>query len=92
VPQKKIYGMEVVKFKPMDESQKLAIEAMKIKNEFVKIGFDRRSAFIGLVQDNLNKYRDYKSVNVLIAFWVGRYAKEPFLEDMRNLLETLKHE
>lgn len=91
VPQK-FKLMEVMKFKPMDESQKLAIEAMKIKNEFVQMGFERRKAFIEVVQSNMNKYRSYQSVNILIQFWVGRYSKEEFLNDMRVVLDNLKNE
>lgn len=83
--------MEKVCIKPVDESIKTRVDALNLLNEFKRLGFNR-SGFIGVVQLNIEKYKDYKNVTKIIAFWDGRNHREEVNHELHRLLEKLKSE
>ena len=84
--------MEKLCINPVDKGIKLRVESLKILNEFKVLGFVKVSGFIGVVQQNLEEYRDYKCVKRLLAFWAGRVADADLNADLLKLLEQLKNE
>lgn len=88
--------MEVIEITPLDATQKLMIESMKIKNEFIKMGFVKRGAFVGAVGSINPKYRNEDTHNDLLSFWVGRYRsddlEDELIADLNNVVEILRHE
>lgn len=84
-------GMEKVCIEPVDESIKSKVDALNILNEYKRLGFGR-SGFVGVVQQNIDSYKDYKKVKKLLAFWDGRSNDESLNNELENLLEKLKDE
>lgn len=84
--------MEKLCIKPADQDIKIRVEALNILNEFKMLGFVKVSGFVGVVQNNLIEYKDYKLVKRLLAFWAGRVADEQLNKKLTELLEQLKGE
>jgi len=77
---------------PVDEDIKLRAESVKILNWFKERGFDKRSNFISLVQNNLSQFKEYKEVKKLEVFWSGRNASSELNSTLMCLIEKLKAE
>lgn len=84
--------MNLVQFKPVDDEMELMGNSIKILNEFKRLGFVKRDAFVGLVFENDTHYKTFENMKKLNNFWAGR-VKDKFLnDDLEKILETLKSE
>jgi hypothetical protein len=68
------------------------LESVKILNEFVKKGFDKRAAFIGVVHDLLTNFQTYENTKKLEAFWAMRVDDETLNTQLRGVLYTIENE
>ena len=84
--------MEKICIAPVDERIKVRVESLNILNEFKSKGFLVVSSFVGLVQDKIPKYRDYKELKHLLNFWASRRFNEDLNNELTQLLEDLKNE
>ena len=84
--------MKNISIKPYDSSIKLMVESLNILNEFKMLGFTSRSGFVGVVQDNVEEFKDYKTLTKLLNFWDGRKKCEDLNETLTQLLDKLKQE
>jgi len=82
--------MKKIVIQPLDEKQKLLLQALKIKNEFIKMGFTKRKVFVEVVQEALPDYRSYKSTQYLIDFWLSRVKDEKLNSRLLQLIIHLK--
>jgi len=82
--------MNLIQFKPVDDEMKLMGDSLTILNEFKKLGFVKRDAFVELVLELDTHYKTFKNMQKLNNFWAGR-VKDKFLnEDLCKILEQLK--
>ena len=84
--------MKNISIKPYDNSIKLMVESLNILNEFKMLGFTSRSGFVGVVQDNVEEFKDYKTLTKLLNFWDGSKKCEELNETLTQLLMKLKQE
>jgi hypothetical protein len=75
---------------PVDEEMALLANAVNILNEYKKLGFVKRDAFLELVMGEDSSYHTLEGMKKLNNFWAGR-VKDRFLnEDLNRILENLK--
>lgn len=75
---------------PVDDEMALLANAVNILNEYKRIGFVKREAFVELVMDEDSSYHNLKGMQKLNNFWAGR-VKDQFLnDDLKKILENLK--
>ena len=84
--------MKNICINPIDDDIRLQVEALNIKNEFKRLGFTAVGGFVGVVQQNIDQYRDYKKVARLMSFWQGRVKDDILNKQLHNLLDKLKTE
>lgn len=84
--------MNLVQFKPVDDEMELMGNSIKILNEFKRLGFIKRDAFVEIVFENDSHYKTFENMKKLNNFWAGR-VKDKFLnDDLEKIIETLKAE
>lgn len=75
---------------PVDNEMALLANAVNILNEYKKLGFVKREAFVELIMGEDSGYHTLKGMQKLNNFWAGR-VKDQFLnEDLNRILENLK--
>lgn len=77
---------------PIDDSIRDRANAVRILNNYKSLGFDTRSGFVGLVQENLPKYKGYKEQKPIEWFWESRRFDAELNTELEILLESLKNE
>lgn len=70
----------------------LYLESADILNEFVKKGFNKRAALIGVVQDCIEDFKSYENVKKLEAFWALRVHDESLNTQLRGVLHRIENE
>lgn len=85
-------NLEKVCISPADEDMLIRVKSLNILNEFKMLGFDTRGGFVGVVQQNIDEYIDYKKVKRLLSFWDGRLKDAELNKKLCNLLEQLRNE
>jgi len=88
---KEVSEKKVLNLKPIDDDIKTRLIGVIILNDFRKLGFQKRDAFINLVCDILPKYAKYPKFRDLERFWDGRIANEDLNNELFTVLENLKH-
>ena len=83
---------KIICITPVDETMRGWAEAVALLNEFRGLGFVKREVFIEAVINVDNSYTDHKKVQKLHAFWQVRDRTDELLNDLRNILETLKNQ
>jgi hypothetical protein len=84
--------MKKICIETKNEGIALIAEALKIKNTFMLLGFDRRNSFREVVQDHCPKYKDYHFAEKLNVFWSVRCIDQDLNNELLNVLEQLKNE
>jgi hypothetical protein len=84
--------MEKICIKPVDDRIKVRVDALNILNQFKMRGFTEVSAFVGVIQDKLPKYKSYHELKHLLNFWASRRFNEDLNNELSQLLEDLKNE
>lgn len=85
--------MNIIQIKPVDDEMKLRAEAVRILNEFKKLGFTKREAFIEVVFDHDPNYKsNFKRMRLLENFWSGRIKSKFLNDDLEVVLSKLKSE
>jgi len=74
----------------VDPEIKYRAVALLIKNEFRKMGFWKRGAFVEIVQRHNEKYSGADGVDLLQKFWLYRIIDREILEDLTQIINTLK--
>lgn len=85
-------SFKTYKIIPVDVGMDLLVNSVNILNKFKELGFKTRSGFVGVVQDNIEEFKDYKKVSRLLDFWQGRVKSVVLNEQLEGLLEKLKKE
>ena len=88
----KSQNSESICIKPFDNDMKLMVQSANILNQFKILGFAKRGGFIGVVQENIDEFRDYKKVQRLMDFWQGRVRDTYLNEQLEQLLIQLRNE
>ena len=84
--------MKIYTIKPIDEDMDVLVDAVDLLNNFKKLGFTTKSGFVGVVQDNIPEYKNYKNLNRLLSFWQSRIKNKELNNQLHKLLNKLKHE
>lgn len=74
-----------------DEISSLA-DAVRIKNDFLQMGFDSRKAFLEVVCDYKPEYKNPDKVQVLMNWWLLRIKDCAVNDDMQTVINHLKNE
>lgn len=77
---------------PRSEEISIVARALKIKNEFLALGFTRPYAFVELVCDIFPKYSNPEGIKNLNHWWAIRKKDEALNADLEIVLEKLRHE
>ncbi len=77
---------------PANHEIKVMADTVRIRNQFVNMGFETRSGFIGVVQQINPDYIEYKAVTLLERWWNNRAKSEELNKDLEIVLEKLRHE
>ena len=82
--------MNLIEILPVDEEMKLLATAVKLLNDFKRLGFVKRAAFLETVMDIDHEYKSFDNIQKLNNFWAGR-VKDKFLnDDLQLVLDKLK--
>ena len=83
---------------PKDYAVNVLANAVRIYNEFKKLGFDTREKFVNICLPELGSYEAFKecslldSVKLLQNWWQIRIRDERLNNALDNMLEQLKDE
>jgi len=69
-----------------------AATALKLKNQFLEMGFSVRSTVIDLILQHYDKYSNSKGVVRLQNWWNGRVIDDSVNSDIEMVLNKLKYE
>lgn len=83
---------EAISIVPVDNDIRVLLEGIDILNEFKKLGFNTRGSFVGVVQYNIEMFKDYRNLKLLFQFWAGRAKDENLNDELNKLLNQLKNE
>jgi hypothetical protein len=83
---------ETICIQPIDNDMRILVDGLNILNDFKRLGFNTRGSFVGVVQDNLEMFKDYRNLKVLFQFWAGRAKDEDLNTQLNQLLNQLKNE
>jgi len=75
---------------PYDEEMAVLANSLNILNEYKKLGFVKREAFVELVMDEDKSYQTFEGMKKLNNFWALRVKDESLNEDLVRVLENLK--
>jgi hypothetical protein len=81
-----------IKISPHTGEMKTLVEGVRIKNEFIGLGFTKPSAFIEIVQDYLIEFKGYKSAKLLHNWWHQRCKGDELNEKLNVVLNKLRNE
>lgn len=70
----------------------LYLESADILRDFVIKGFNKRGAFINVVQDCIDEFKSYHRVKQLEAFWSLRVQDESLNTQLRGVLHRIESE
>lgn len=84
--------MKKICVKPNTKKIALALEATKILNDFLSLGFKTRKSFIVIVQDYLPEFKDYQNLSMLETFWLMRVQNKVLNEKLATVIDLLKNE
>lgn len=77
---------------PVDDEMALLGNAVLILNNYKRIGFVKREAFVELIMDEDKSYHTLQGMQKLNNFWAGRVKDKVLNEDLNRILENLKSE
>lgn len=84
--------METIKINPANESIKIMADALKIKNEFVGMGFKGVYSLCLILKLSFpDVYKKYNEKDIL-GYWNLRIRNEEMNNDFLNVIEALKAE
>lgn len=75
---------------PVDEEMELLANSVKILNEYKKLGFVKRDAFVEVVMGEDESYHNYEGMKLLNNFWSSRVKDKNLNNDLVKVLENLK--
>lgn len=88
--QKYKYMNKSVCITPIDDEMALIADSLHILNEFKKLGFVKREAFVELVMSEDSAYHTFDGMKRLNNFWALRVKDVLINADLRKILENLK--
>lgn len=88
----KKHKFETYHITPVDSDIDLLADSISILNQFKELGFDTRGGFVGVVQENIDEFINYRKVTRLFDFWQGRVKDADLNKRLTELLEKLKSE
>lgn len=68
------------------------LQALRIRNGFIKAGFRSKKPFIKIVQDYLPEFKDYHEAEKLYSWWLGRAWWAEFNPKLETVLNQLINE
>lgn len=78
---------------PKTEKIAQMAQALRIKNEFISLGFMGKSAFFEVVQEKCPEFKEYKNSQKLHNWWMGRIGDPTDLNViLEDVINTLRHE
>lgn len=84
--------MKIVQINPVNNDMYLLANAIRILNEYKRLGFNNRGAFLEVVRLKDPEYNDYNLLRKLEFFWAGRLKDKHVNDDLEVILEKLKIE
>jgi len=84
--------MEAITVEPVNESIRLSVEAIKIKNEFVKMGFRGGGPIVSLLGYSAPEIAKKYTETEMHNFWNLRIKKPEMIKDLQMVIEKLKAE
>ena len=84
--------MKTISINPHNQRMEIFARCVNVINEFKKLGFENRSAFVEVIQEYDESYKEYAKTKQLHDFWIIRALKMDILTDMETILEQLKQE
>lgn len=75
---------------PVDDEMALLANSVKILNEYKKLGFTKREAFLEVVMGEDTSYHNLSGMNKLNNFWAMRVKDSILNSDLLKILENLK--
>ena len=76
--------------KPVDDEMALMANSLRILNDYKKLGFTKREAFVELVMDEDKNYQNFEGMKKLNNFWALRVKDMILNQDLLKVLENLK--
>ena len=77
---------------PANADLKLRAEALKIVNDFARMGFKNRAAFMAIVCHYYPKYKDNKQNTRLSNWWYGKFTDSEMASEIKNVINKLTYE
>lgn len=84
--------MKKVCINPANDDMKLMAETLKLRNDFINLGFSTRASFINIVKEYNEKYKDYHNAVNLERWWVFRYKDASLNADLDIIINKLRYE
>jgi len=75
---------------PVDQEMELLANSVKILNEYKKLGFVKRDAFVEVVMGEDESYHNFEGMKLLNNFWSSRVKDKNLNDDLVKVLENLK--
>ncbi len=85
-------GYKDVLIKPFDYKGHVLANAHRVLQDFKHRGFASRKAFIEVVTSNSDKFTTYDELKQLEGFWHYRCTDYRIIQELENVLESLKAE
>jgi len=82
--------MNEIVITPVDDEMALLANSVKILNEYKKLGFTKREAFLEVVMGEDTSYHNLSGMNKLNNFWAMRVKDSILNSDLLKILENLK--
>ena len=75
---------------PFDDEMKVLVTALQILNDFKRLGFVKRDAFVELIMSEDVSYHNFSAMQKLNNFWAGRVKDDVLNTDLQRILENVK--
>lgn len=82
--------MNLIEINPVDEEMRVLATAIKILNDFKRLGFNRRESFVELIMGEDTSYHTLQGMQKLNNFWAGRVKDAELNDDLIKIYDNLK--
>lgn len=80
----------MVEINPVNETIKIAANALFIRNEFLKIPITSRQQFVITCREHNHFFKDWQKISLAERFWNGRLYREDVNEHMEMVLDNFR--
>lgn len=81
---------KAIRIVPQNEVLNNVARALKLRNEFVKLGVSKRRDFIDICQRNNDFFREWTQMQSLVSFWTGNSYTDALISEVQKAMNAYK--